>query len=197
MKIIIAILIPIYILLYIGCNREEQSDKMFKKQITGAEALIALEFSDAERDSMMNGLEGARKDYAAIREYDLSNDILPALLFCPLPFGFIPDQEQQVISWNLRAQELLEVAEEDALGQNLLSLPTPLARKDFREYFPEMESGAAAGAAERQLRRFVIPFASDREGTEYVVSPGDIVWTRMGEEHQLNSADGDIYLKPK
>jgi Asp-tRNA(Asn)/Glu-tRNA(Gln) amidotransferase A subunit family amidase len=50
--------------------------------------LIDLDFTPAERDSMLDNLNNYRKDYEAIRKIDLRNDVAPALLFNPLPEGF-------------------------------------------------------------------------------------------------------------
>lgn len=64
-----------------------------KKPITAdiveaASKIIALEFSPAERDSMLDNLNDSRGDYEALRKIDLTNDVAPALYFNPLPAGF-------------------------------------------------------------------------------------------------------------
>ena len=53
-----------------------------------ASRVFGLEFSPAERDSMLDKLNSLRKDYDALRTIDLPNDIDPALYFNPLPTGF-------------------------------------------------------------------------------------------------------------
>jgi Asp-tRNA(Asn)/Glu-tRNA(Gln) amidotransferase A subunit family amidase len=50
--------------------------------------IIDLDFTPAERDSMLGNLNNYRKDYEALRKIDLPNDVAPALLFNPLPDGF-------------------------------------------------------------------------------------------------------------
>lgn len=64
-----------------------------KKPITAEMAEIAshvfgLDFTPAERDSMLDNLNNARANYEALRKIDLPNDIAPALYFNPLPSGF-------------------------------------------------------------------------------------------------------------
>lgn len=64
-----------------------------KKTITAdmvaiASKLFDLEFTAAERDSMLDNLNNARTNYEALRKIDLPNDVAPALYFNPLPAGF-------------------------------------------------------------------------------------------------------------
>ncbi|HEX6791943.1 MAG TPA: amidase [Candidatus Krumholzibacteria bacterium] len=56
-----------------------------KDDIAGAEKLIALEFTDAERDSMQGDLADYRKGYEDLRAVPIPNDIPPALVFNPIP----------------------------------------------------------------------------------------------------------------
>lgn len=53
-----------------------------------ASRLFGLEFTPAERDSMLDNLNDFRTDYDALRKVDLPNDVAPALYFNPLPAGF-------------------------------------------------------------------------------------------------------------
>ncbi|WP_420147221.1 amidase [Spirosoma sp.] len=64
-----------------------------KKPVTAtmidvAATLFDLDFTAAERDSMVDNLNNARTNYEALRKIDLPNDIAPALYFNPLPTGF-------------------------------------------------------------------------------------------------------------
>ncbi|MBC3787082.1 amidase [Spirosoma utsteinense] len=54
-----------------------------------ASTVFGLEFTPAERDSMLDNLNNARTNYEALRKIDLPNDVAPALYFNPLPAGFI------------------------------------------------------------------------------------------------------------
>ena len=56
--------------------------------VDAASRVFGLEFSPAERDSMLDNLNDLRSDYDALRKIDLPNDIAPALYFNPLPAGF-------------------------------------------------------------------------------------------------------------
>ena len=56
-----------------------------KSDIAGAEKLIGLEFTDAERDSMQGDLADYRKGYEALRAVPIPNDVPCALVFVPVP----------------------------------------------------------------------------------------------------------------
>jgi Asp-tRNA(Asn)/Glu-tRNA(Gln) amidotransferase A subunit family amidase len=84
-----------------SCNKQQKSNEISTKNIESAEELIGLSFTTDERDSMLSGLQNVRKDYEKIRNYPVSNDIPPALLFNPLPSGYKPDLKQNKIIWDL------------------------------------------------------------------------------------------------
>lgn len=54
-----------------------------------AARLIGLSFTTAERDSALENLNDFKADYEAVRNVELTNDVAPALLFNPLPTGFV------------------------------------------------------------------------------------------------------------
>ena len=56
-----------------------------KSDIASAQKVIALEFSDAEIDSMQSDLADYRKGYEALRGVSIPNDVPPALVFDPVP----------------------------------------------------------------------------------------------------------------
>ncbi len=58
-----------------------------------ASRVFGLEFTPAERDSMLDNLNRNRGSYEALRKIDLTNDIAPALVFNPIPAGFVMPTE--------------------------------------------------------------------------------------------------------
>jgi len=50
--------------------------------------LVGLEFNDTERDSMLDNLRTNFGSYELIRNAELKNNVVPSLLFNPLPIGF-------------------------------------------------------------------------------------------------------------
>lgn len=53
-----------------------------------ASKVFGIEFSAAERDSMLDNLNDQLKGFERVRKIPLTNDIAPALLFDPVPVGF-------------------------------------------------------------------------------------------------------------
>ncbi len=52
--------------------------------LRGAERMAGLDFTDEERELMLSGLEGLRKDYETLRGLAIDNSVAPALQFDPL-----------------------------------------------------------------------------------------------------------------
>lgn len=69
--------------------------------VTEASKIIGLEFTEAERDSMLEDLESAREDYQSIRELNLPNSLPPSLIFNPIPPGKTFNHEQEPIHWDI------------------------------------------------------------------------------------------------
>lgn len=64
------------------------SQTIEKEHIQNAEKIIGIEFTDAERDSMVDFLDEQLGNYKKIREVELNNNIPPAILFNPIPVGY-------------------------------------------------------------------------------------------------------------
>ena len=54
-----------------------------------ASQIMGIEFNAAERDSMLDNLNDQRLGYERVRKISLTNDVAPALLFNPVPEGFV------------------------------------------------------------------------------------------------------------
>lgn len=67
---------------------DDPKNPITSSMVEVAAKVIGLDFTPAERDSMLDNLNDARTDYEALRKIDLSNDVAPALYFNPLPEGF-------------------------------------------------------------------------------------------------------------
>ncbi|MBU1100426.1 MAG: amidase [Bacteroidetes bacterium] len=68
----------------VGCNEEG----IVKDDVARAEKIIGLDFSDSERDSLIDDLKANLESYEALREVIIENSVPPALDFNPLPVGF-------------------------------------------------------------------------------------------------------------
>ena len=85
--------------IFLTCIRSANTlaQPITKKNIENAEQIIGLDFSNTERDSMVESLNDQLNNYKKIRELDLKNSIPPAILFNPIPVGFkFPKEQRQV-----------------------------------------------------------------------------------------------------
>jgi len=78
----------------------------------------------------------------------------------------ITDTDNRVISWNPHANNLLNVSESDALGQNLFELETSVERSAFRERF-------AAAESHEKATQFTVPAdgPEDKLAVQVTLSP--------------------------
>lgn len=77
------------------------NEEITPQVIKEASKIIGIEFTEAERDSMISDLENNRASYEEIRKLELSNDIPPALNFNPIPVGRTFDKTAQPADWNI------------------------------------------------------------------------------------------------
>lgn len=61
-----------------------------REQVAAAEAVLGLSFTDAERDMMLQNLNGALRNYEGLHAIPLPNPVVPALHFNPVPAGKTP-----------------------------------------------------------------------------------------------------------
>jgi len=96
-----ALIAVLIIMLFIPSANYAQDDslKVSIDQVAKAEKIIGLEFTDAERDSMLEDLSYNLGLYEMIRTVSIENAISPALIFNPLPSGFKPDLFQQKFNY--------------------------------------------------------------------------------------------------
>jgi len=73
---------------------------IIKENIDAAEKIINLNFTDAEKDSMLDNLAGFSESYEKIREIKLENSIPPAIIFNPIPVNFKFPQKQEEIEFS-------------------------------------------------------------------------------------------------
>lgn len=66
----------------------DDTEKIISSDVHKAEKLIGIQFTIAERDSMLDGLKEQSINYKNIRDYKLNNSTPPSMLFNPIPVGF-------------------------------------------------------------------------------------------------------------
>ncbi len=74
-----------------------QKPEVKRKHVAAAEEIIGLEFSRAERDSLLEDVNANLESYRRLRELQLPNSMPSALEFNPVPVGFRFASEQQEI----------------------------------------------------------------------------------------------------
>lgn len=94
-----SILLFTFFVLAISCSAPPEK----KYPTKDIEPYLDLNFTDVERDSMQPGLERVIESYQKLHQMQLANDVPPAMYFDPKPNGFIVDENQKPIQWNLPA----------------------------------------------------------------------------------------------
>ncbi len=77
-----------------------------KDDIAHAENLLALSFTDAQRDSMLDGLHENREAYLTLRSQEIDNSVSPALVFNPLPEGYKMPEGKPVFKRTVKKVDL-------------------------------------------------------------------------------------------
>lgn len=93
-------LLPLTLLIIAIINQGALSQTIEKENISGAEKIIGLEFTDAEKDSMIDYLNEQLGNYKKIREVELNNNIPPAVSFNPIPIGFDFPKEKKPLHFS-------------------------------------------------------------------------------------------------
>lgn len=82
----------------IACNSYKHPN-FSKKDVKKAQKVIGLDFSKNDIDIMYQYLGRNTSGYDSLRNYQLDNEVFPALLFDPHPNGFVIPKEQKEIVW--------------------------------------------------------------------------------------------------
>ncbi len=82
-------------------ERVKQEYRIARRDIEVAEKLFGLEFSNAERDSMLRSVNQNLESFRAIHEYCLENETAPSLVFNPIPPGYQHDSVSRPVHWPL------------------------------------------------------------------------------------------------
>jgi Asp-tRNA(Asn)/Glu-tRNA(Gln) amidotransferase A subunit family amidase len=80
---------------------QDKSAPITSGMIKNGASIIGLEFTDTERDTMIEALSDTRGDLQSIRDMKLPNSIPPSLNFNPIPVGKRFDYQQRAQKWDL------------------------------------------------------------------------------------------------
>ncbi len=71
-------------------------DSITTRDVLSAEKIIGLQFSEAQRDSMLADLTYRRDSYIRMRSVHIPYDVMPAILFNPIPTGMkLPNEKSK------------------------------------------------------------------------------------------------------
>ena len=84
-----------------GQQQKKETPDLTTENVSHAEKLIGLDFSPAERDSMMQDLRRQKQAYKAMREVDLPNSVPPIIEFNPVPGWMDLEKSASGIQWGL------------------------------------------------------------------------------------------------
>jgi len=94
----VLLIIPVFLFAYIITFSEDES--VTKEQVESAEKIIGLNFTEPEIDSMIDALNEQLGNYRSLRNIQLSNSVMPAVLFNPIPVGFKLDEKQNTLEFS-------------------------------------------------------------------------------------------------
>src|SRR5882757_2588438 len=72
-------------------------------QVSAATQLIDLSFRPAEKDSMLDGVRSAQRNYQKMHQHNLLNNQPYPLSFHPAPAGYSIPVKQLPVAWNIPA----------------------------------------------------------------------------------------------
>lgn len=90
----------VLLLLASACAKKDQQAS---HPTTSIEPYLDINLTEAERDSLLDGLEDHQKSFEELHKFHLDNSTGMALDFNPLPQGFEINRDQKPIVWNLPA----------------------------------------------------------------------------------------------
>jgi Asp-tRNA(Asn)/Glu-tRNA(Gln) amidotransferase A subunit family amidase len=102
--------------------RPDQGPEISKADVMAAQKLLALDFEEWEIDTMLKDLNGNAESYRFMHQYELKNEVPPALVFDPLPAGFTPDSVFAVNQWNIPEDVPLPVQPDELAFYSILEL---------------------------------------------------------------------------
>lgn len=88
----------IYCFLFFASFALFAQDSITTRDILSAEKIIGLSFNEAKRESLLGDVQGQLKSYRRLRSVLLPNNIVPSMLFNPIPFGMTFEKAKSVFA---------------------------------------------------------------------------------------------------
>jgi Asp-tRNA(Asn)/Glu-tRNA(Gln) amidotransferase A subunit family amidase len=107
----------------------QETENVTKADIRAAQKLIDLQFTEQEMDTLLEDLNGNVKRYQTMHEFDLKNEVPLALIFNPLPPGFVTDSNFQTNEWNIPDDVPMPVNQDELAFYNVMELASLLKNR--------------------------------------------------------------------
>ncbi len=97
--------------------------------VSQAERLLDLQFTPAEKDSMLDGLKRNVRTYHKMHQQSIPNSIPYPFAFTPAPQGFVIPVKQETINWNIPAAVSLPANKNDLAFYSVIQLASLIKNK--------------------------------------------------------------------
>lgn len=84
--------------------QSQEKNPITREMVIAAENVIGLHFTDAKRDSMLDGLKENLDSYEKLRALNINNSVPPALAFNPVPVGMKFETTRKPPAWSRPAK---------------------------------------------------------------------------------------------
>lgn len=115
----------------LGSFVTSKSPEITTEMVQQASQIFGLDFTEAERDSMLGNLERAREGYEKVRAISLTNDVSPALYFNPLPVGFVLDSVRKPFKYSTLLKAALPKNKDDLAFYTISELASLLRSRQI------------------------------------------------------------------
>ena len=124
------LLLLAFILFCTICSRAQNKiDTIDVNAITEAAKLMGLQFTAAEKDSMLDGLKENRQHYEKMRKLPIPNNLAYPFAFDPRPQGFVIPTKQSPINWQIPANVSLPPNKNELAFYSVLQLASLVKNK--------------------------------------------------------------------
>ena len=120
------------LLLLLCCNFQLfmfAQSKLDTNSITEATKIIGLEFTTAEKDSMLDDLRGNVRNYDRMRSIPIPNSLTYPFRFTPAPTGFTVPVQQQKINWSIPTNVSLPLNKNELAYYSITQLASLIKNK--------------------------------------------------------------------
>lgn len=97
--------------------------------VSQAERLLDLQFTPAEKDSMLDGLKRNVRTYQKMHQQSIPNSMSYPFAFTPAPQGFAIPVKQETINWNIPATVSLPANKNDLAFYSVMQLASLIKNK--------------------------------------------------------------------